>query len=342
MCYKHVDVYIPHVAMLTTKAAVATCSEQYTPAGSGGPRDKVLCEMIVAYYNGTDLDDSDLDAVKFFNGMGNHFRGVEGLVALLHIEFGPFDLPDHLFSSYPAAVAELSRHRPRFRAAVKWLCSRKEPDAVKAIPLEDAGILALPQGKEAPEEMRNALRLAIQEIRKLDAARKIPLSSEDVEHLHYLQEHGRNHVVKSLRLWGGRLVEVSSQPRHFIDLFCSFLLDKCIDKPPEELPVKLCPKCGKLFSSQPNKVYCSIGAKGCGYMKFWTPEKRAEDMYVRRLANYSTGDLRRKLDDLEVKARLGWIELCWPKESAIRANIRRIRARASTARQAKKEKGKTL
>jgi len=271
--------------------------------------DLRVAEMIATYYNSIDVEESNLS------------RELDGLVSQIGGEFW-LDLFGSPEASSPAAAAELRRELPRFRSMIRWICSRKKPSPTsyaKFVPLEYEEHF---EAQNIPEERRDILRKEIAEGR-------MPMTPEDIESLNYLQAHGRDHFKVELRLWGGRIKESKSYPEHLVDLFCRFLLDTCAGKDPDDLPVRFCLRCGRLFAVRPNRDYCSLE---CRYKKFWTKEKRADDMYVRRLEDYSEDDLRKKLAQPDVKKRLDWIEFMWPSDSAIVALIGRIRHRASVTR----------
>jgi len=283
------------------------------------PSKETLCEIIVAYYNDTDVADCGLKIVEAFGR--EMFLGISGLVNLIYFTFD-FRLPKRLqvhpsSRPYRQAAAELRRHSTQFRAAVKWLCSRQTPSAVKAVQQNPN-----PQafGKPVPEVFKKA----IQSVQGIALAATLPPSGADVDFVRYLERHGRTHLRKRLDVWGGRIVE-RSNPVHIVDLLCAFLLDQCTNHEPDELPVKLCPRCEKLFVAKARKLYCTTQ---CQSKTFWTREKRADDMYVRRLYDYAPATLRVKLATPRVAKRLAEIEKRWPSKSLIVANIQEIRKSA--------------
>jgi len=76
------------------------------------------------------------------------------------------------------------------------------------------------------------------------------------------------------------------------------------------MAVKICPRCRKFFSSE-RKGFCS---KDCQWKHYWTPERRADDKWVKDLVKFSEGckakygrsvsDLQRKLALPKVTQRL--------------------------------------
>src|SRR3989442_7011676 len=92
------------------------------------------------------------------------------------------------------------------------------------------------------------------------------------------------------------------------------------------MPIKLSAQWGKLFSAitakgtvRPQKEYCSFNCQQAGW---WTPEKKADNAFVRRLQRvaesavqerdgYSIDDLQKRLERPKVKQRLTEIEKRW-------------------------------
>jgi hypothetical protein len=135
----------------------------------------------------------------------------------------------------------------------------------------------------------------------------IDKKSEDF--IRYFEKHGLNHFKSRLSLQEGRLLLV---PRlvHLVDLFCACVLNRCLGRLPSEMPVKICPRCHKFFLSQ-RREFCS---KDCQWKYYWTPERRADDKWVRDLEKFSDrckpqygrklADLKKKLASPKVMRRL--------------------------------------
>jgi hypothetical protein len=156
------------------------------------------------------------------------------------------------------ASKELRKSHRQFRAAMTWLCSQKD------------------SGPEASLSM------------KLLASGKVtwgryPLIDKKSENfVRYFETHGIRHFRSSLSLQEGRLLAL---PRitHLVDVFCACILDRCLGKKVSEMPVKICPRCRNLFLSE-RKRYCS---KECQWKHHWTPERRADDKWVKELEKLS-------------------------------------------------------
>jgi hypothetical protein len=272
----------------------------------GGEGDKQqMSEMIVAYYNDTHIRDSkaaDVQVLKL--DIAHRFtEKLEGLAELLRA-ISYFHLPRGMGEK--EAAEELKKHRPNFCAALRWLCSPKTPEpAVSAQELKKlAGSM------------------------KLERGRYPDIDETNERFVKYFEDHGLRHLEKRLALeairpklpndasieetdnWSrqwelprrkNNILIQYARPSHVIDLFCVFLLKECLDREPSQMPVKLCSRCGALFSvselegkARERKKFCSTK---CQESTFWTRERRADYRYVERLVD--------KYKDLPPKLRVG-------------------------------------
>jgi hypothetical protein len=187
----------------------------------------------------------------------------------------------------------LHDERQRFKHAVDWLCGPKPP-APRLFTLQDFGLEPLP----GPS---------------LFGSERDPFTDESA-HLAYLEKHGMKHFkllpyVKDGRFWFAPQIEC------FVDALCAFLLAECAGKYPEDMPIKLCLGCGKLFSvtslsgqRRRKKEHCS---KGCQRRGWWSKERHRDDVYVKRLEEYKLAALRRRLENPKVQKRLEKIKNTW-------------------------------
>ena len=120
---------------------------------------------------------------------------------------------------------------------------------------------------------------------------------------------------------GGQRLFFYASCTHWIDLFCAFLLRECSVRLPNQMPIKLCRHCGKLFSSTRSDAEFCPG-RGCQRKNFWSEERHSDYEFVRRhikfaencfraQSGYSLEDLRNKLEKPKVKARLQAIKQRW-------------------------------
>jgi hypothetical protein len=156
------------------------------------------------------------------------------------------------------ASKELQKSHRQFRAAMTWLCSPKESDSAASPSLK-----LLASGTARPG--------------------RYPLVDKKSEtFIRYFEVHGLKHFKSELSLQNGRLLPV---PRivHLVDVFCACTLDRCLGRKVSEMPVKICPRCRNLFLAG-RKLYCS---KECQWKHHWTPERRADDKWVKELEKLS-------------------------------------------------------
>ncbi len=226
--------------------------------------------------------------------------GISDLAALLlralgeiHIQGEPTAQQGQIIDR---ASKELQKSHHQFRAAMIWLCSSKHSD-----PAASPGMKLLASGKFTPG--------------------RYPLIDKESENfVRYFEAHGLRHFRSSLSLQEGRLLPL---PRivHLVDVFCACILDRCLGRKVSEMPVKICPRCRKLFLSK-RKEFCS---KECQWKSYWTPVRRSDDKWVKDLEKFSerckpkygrsVADLRKKLALPKVKHRLESIKKKIAKEN---------------------------
>ena len=183
------------------------------------------------------------------------------------------------------ASNELQKSHRQFRAAMTWLCSQKDsrPAASPSMKLLASG--------------------------KVRWGRYPLIDKKSENYVRYFEAHGIRHFRSSLSLQEGRLLPL---PRivHLVDVFCACILDRCLGRKVSEMPVKICPRCRKLFSSK-RREFCS---KDCQWKSYWTPARRADDKWIKDLEKFSercrpkygrsVADLRKKLALPKVRQRL--------------------------------------
>ena len=224
--------------------------------------------------------------VQYFN---RGTQDMSGLSELLLRTLGEILIQDEPTEQQSAtidqAAEELRKSWRQFRAAMTWLCSPKQvgPDVQTSLKLLASG--------------------------KWEPGRYPQIDKKSERFVRYFETHGLRHFHIRLSLQGERLVP---QPRisHFVDLFCACILDLCLNRKPSEMPFKICPTCGTLFLSE-RKLFCSTH---CQWKHYWTPERRADDKWVKDLEKFSRTcklqhsrsieDLRTKLAAPKVKERL--------------------------------------
>jgi hypothetical protein len=218
--------------------------------------------------------------IEYFRCDGT--KGISNLAELLlrtlgeiHIQGEPTDRQNKRIDQ---ASKELQKSHRQFRAAMTWLCSPKYSD-----PSKSPSMKLLASGKATPG--------------------RYPLIDKKNENfVRYFETHGIRHFKSELSLQNGRLLPV---PRivHLVDVFCACILDRCLGRKVSELPVKICPRCRNLFLSE-RKQYCS---KDCQWKHHWTPERRADDKWVKDLEKFSKvckPQYRRSLVDLRKRLAL--------------------------------------
>jgi hypothetical protein len=229
--------------------------------------------------------------IEYFRCDGT--QGISNLAELLlrtlgeiHIQGEPTDQQNEIIDR---ASKELQRGHRQFRAAMTWLCSPKESDyaASPSLKLLASGRLRWGRYPLVDKKSENFIR--------------------------YFEVHGLRHFKSDLSLQNGRLLPVP-QIVHLVDVFCACILDRCLGRKVSEMPVKICPRCRNLFLSE-RKRYCS---KDCQWKHHWTPERRADDKWVKELERFSEQcrseygrsilDLRKKLALPKVIQRLELIK----------------------------------
>lgn len=184
-----------------------------------------------------------------------------------------------------SASKELQKSHRQFRAAMIWLCSPKHSDHTAAPNLKLLSSGGVEWGR-------------------------YPLIDKKTERfIRFFESHGVTHFRSRLSLQHGRLLPV---PRivHPVDVFCACMLDSCLGRTVSEMPVKICPRCHKLFLSE-RRGFCS---KECQWKHYWTPERRSDDKWIKDLEKFSErckplygrtiADLQKKLELPKVKQRL--------------------------------------
>lgn len=143
--------------------------------------------------------------------------------------------------------------------------------------------------------------------------KKDPLATEDKWCKAYLERHGILHHKRHVFIQGilrrgdrgiRRVILLSQDPKHFIDLPCAFLLEQCAGKfVPDELPFRLCARrdCGRFFL--PGKSTGKFCSDGCRSRNYWSPEKRRVYMREWRLKKLSPGARRKRLKEMAQKGR---------------------------------------
>jgi hypothetical protein len=228
------------------------------PAPSGHPTTLLGHAIDAAVHGGT--EDLLRLTIEYFRCDGT--KGISDLAELLlrtlgeiHIQGEPTDQQNEIIDR---ASKELRKGHRQFRAAMTWLCSPKESD------------------------------YAASPNRKLLASGRLrwgryPLVDKKSENfIRYFEVHGLRHFKSDLSLQNGRLRPVP-QIVHLVDMFCACILDRCLGRKVSEMPVKICPTCRELFLSE-RKRFCS---KDCQWKHHWTPERRADDKWVKDLEKFS-------------------------------------------------------
>jgi len=249
-----------------------------------------ICELITAYYEGV-VDDHFASVVR--DAFGSPYRDWANPTDAEAIEI-------------QADLSELRSCQRRFRQAVDWLCGLKED-------------------KRGPEgEFRARSKAG-----KLEWGRYPEIDRRSERFVAYFENHGLKHFKLRASLQHGELV-LFPRIRHLVDPFCAFLLNECAERKREEMPVKLCSTCGKLFSvfnlrskARARKEHCSLKCQQAGW---WTSEKRADDIFVKRLCRlaqdaqdgrygHTLSDFRKRFDRAEVRRRLERIKRRWAKDA---------------------------
>ena len=317
------------------------------------PTDRQLAEIIVCYYNGTDI--ADAKRLLPTPGAPEAWRGLIGIMNAVfttyliglpeRIEHGGKglswidvlgtdlpEIPSEEMRNDDRALKELQAKRKNFCGAVKWLCSRRESPAMAAVKLEKQipGLAPTSTSSKATAAFHAALASVRQESRKLLIAIGEGRKAEDEKWRRYFECHGVRHVHHTLSLAGDRL-HVKATPVHIIDLFCAFLV-KGAQFGHANMPVKLCNSCGRLFSVvslegglRERKEHCS--AK-CQQRAYWGP-RRKDHRYVERLEECSPRRLRERLPQPKVQIRLREIETRWKSWQGIQQRIRDLRKSAA-------------
>lgn len=207
-------------------------------------RTEYLLQLTIRYFG--------CDGTDGFSGLAELLLRALGEI---HVQGEPTEQQNDMIE---LASKELQKSHRQFRAAMTWLCSPKDSDPVVSPSM------------------------------KLLASRKVtpgryPLIGKKTENfVRYFEAHGVRHFRSSLSLQEGRLLPL---PRivHLVDVFCACILDRCLGRKPSEMPVKICPRCRKLFLSK-RREFCS---KDCQWKSYWTPARRADDKWVKDLEKFS-------------------------------------------------------
>jgi hypothetical protein len=234
-------------------------------------RTEYLLQLTVQYFRCDGMDDISCLAELLLRALGE-----------ILIKGEP---TQHQTEMIDRASKELQKGHRQFRAAMTWLCSPKDSDPA-----------ASPSSKLLGS-------------RKVTWGRYPHIDKESEKFVRYFEAHGIRHFTSRLSLQENRLLPV---PRllHFVDVFCACILERCLGRKPSEMPVKICPRCRKLFLSQ-RREFCS---KECQWKSYWTPARRADDKWIKEVEKFSercspkygrsVADLRTKLALPKVRKRL--------------------------------------
>jgi hypothetical protein len=263
---------------------------------------EALLQLVVAYYNEGDVAESAAAARRFGTDC-LFFNGVERLACLLLASTEGFRLnpetrepTDKQTGAVRKATRELLGERRRFQGAVGWLCSNKDPKPAAS-----------------PQKLGKLL-----EAGKLEWGRYPHIDRTSEDFIRYFEIHGLKHLRIRASLQEGRLI-LSPRCIHLVDLFCAFLLNECSGKKLSEMPVKVCLHCRRLFAPPKGAEFCT---RMCQWKHYWTPERRRDDIYVKRLEQrakeclgrqhgFSISDLQSMLTSRKVSERLKRIEKDW-------------------------------
>lgn len=261
-----------------------------------GGQPTLLGNAVAAAVHGRTEDLLQL-TIEYFRCDGT--KGISNLAELLlrvlgelHIQGEPTDQQNETIDR---ASKELQKSHRQFRAAMTWLCSPKYSDSAASPSLK-----LLASGKVKPG--------------------RYPLIDKKSESfIRYFESHGLRHFRSHLSLQDGRLLPL---PRivHLVDVFCACMLDRCLGREVAEMPIKICPRCRKLFMSERSK-FCS---KDCQWKHYWTPERRSDDKWTKDLEKFSdrcklkygrsVADLQKKLASPKAMRRLKAIKEKTEKE----------------------------
>jgi hypothetical protein len=207
-------------------------------------RTEYLLQLTVEYFR--------CDETGGFSGLAELLLRALGEI---YINGEPTDQQNRMIDR---ASKELQRSHRQFRAAMTWLCSPKD---------------------SKPAVSPNAKLLASG---RLTWGRYPLIDKKSEDFVTYFEAHGLRHFKSSLSLQEGRLLPL---PRvvHLVDVFCACILDRCLGRKPSEFPVKICPRCRKLFLSK-RREFCS---KDCQWKSYWTPARRADDKWIKDFEKFS-------------------------------------------------------
>jgi hypothetical protein len=212
-------------------------------------------------------------------------------------------------------AAQLRQQRREFQSAVRWLCSPKP-----ILPNEPN------RERDKCQHRQHTQEELLMSGRSHDGAREEPLN--------FLEDHGLRHIKIRAQMAGDRIYTYF-EFRHWIDIFCSFLLGECCGRRPCEMPIKLCRLCGRLFVPERSDAeYCKEG--GCQRKSYWTDERHRDYEYVRRYLRiaedcisrrhgFRIADLQGILKKPKVKNKLRDIEQRWKNWPKITEQIKRLR-----------------
>ena len=259
---------------------------------------KAIAELAVAYFNNEELSEGSILIVGEAAGsLFTQFKGLESIIVALgglrrSLPRGFEELSDKEMQVVNRETKRLRRAHRKFHAAVTWLCSAKNPDQV----------------------------VFSRDITKR-WVRRPEVDRETEGFVRYFEDHGLNHFRFQISLQYGCLLLFPSC-RDSIDPFCAFLLQECEGKRAEEMPVKLCPRCKRLFFAQGAKKFCS---STCHDKAYWTRERGADYAYVGRFENYSPSELQKRFKEEKVQNRLHEIQARWPAWQTINDKIQALR-----------------
>ena len=265
-----------------------------------------FCELTVWYLNGgLEGKDAQRFVVQLADALHlKHFDWYDGVLESTASQYNPSDNEGWLTLWKFKELRDMHR---QFKGAVTWLCKPK-PSGPRLFEKDDFGIKPLPYPGLFESERDPFME-----------------SNPAVD---YFEKHGMVDF-KLLPFVKDDCLYLVPRCSCLIDVFCYFLLNECAGKKPDELPVKICPSCGRFFSAfdltggaRIRKQHCSNSCQQGGW---WPKDKRADHAYVKRLwefaesaskgkSGYTPADLRKRLNRPRDRQRLEKIKNRWSKD----------------------------
>lgn len=278
---------------------------------------EALFHLTVAYCNGTDVAPSPEIASQigtdfvFFKGPERMAVVFLGLLSGFRLVAETREPTQKQVQRIQEAVTELKRNRQKFQAAVNWLCSKKESKRVASA--------------------RTMSRLM--QLGKLEWGRYPDIDKTNEKFVRYFEIHGLEHLRVRLSLQEGRLM-LFPRCSHFVDLLCAFLLNECSRKSHEDMPLKICLECRRVFKTDRRADFCT---RECQWKHYWTPARRRDDIYLKRLERriedclkgrhgFGIQDLQPIVTSHNLSGRLDAIEKNWKEWPKMMNRISVIRA----------------